>query len=79
MLLKQLLNTISNLGGTWPRFFVLKGVDMFSVATCHVKQEGSEIIMRGASNISHVFYHSGSLTLQPPSVSLIMVKRHALI
>ena len=25
---------MSNLGGTFPRFFVLKFVDMFSVATC---------------------------------------------
>jgi hypothetical protein len=29
-----LLNTISNLGGTWPRFFVLEGVDYFTRATC---------------------------------------------
>ncbi|GJJ13956.1 hypothetical protein Clacol_008213 [Clathrus columnatus] len=32
-----LLNTATNLGGTWPRYFVLRGVDMFSVATCRVK------------------------------------------
>ena len=29
-----LLNTVSNLGGTWPRFFVLAGVDFFTKATC---------------------------------------------
>jgi len=29
-----LLNTVSNLGGTWPRFFVLWGVDFFTKATC---------------------------------------------
>jgi hypothetical protein len=29
-----LLNTISNLGGTWPRYFVLAGVDYFTKATC---------------------------------------------
>lgn len=29
-----LLNTVSNLGGTWPRFFVLKMVDFFSVSEC---------------------------------------------
>ncbi|KAF1983819.1 hypothetical protein K402DRAFT_396293 [Aulographum hederae CBS 113979] len=29
-----LLATVSNLGGTFPRFFVLKFVDMFTVATC---------------------------------------------
>ncbi|KAM6498364.1 Acetyl-coenzyme A transporter 1 [Amanita muscaria] len=30
-----LLNTFSNMGGTWPKWFVLKGVDFFSKATCH--------------------------------------------
>lgn len=30
-----LLATVSNLGGTFPRFFVLKFIDMFTVATCH--------------------------------------------
>ncbi|TKA70611.1 hypothetical protein B0A49_06082, partial [Cryomyces minteri] len=29
-----LLATVSNLGGTFPRFFVLKFVDLFTVATC---------------------------------------------
>ncbi|KAF8491293.1 acetyl-coenzyme A transporter 1-domain-containing protein [Gautieria morchelliformis] len=31
-----LLNTATNLGGTWPKYFVLRGVDMFTVATCSV-------------------------------------------
>ncbi|EKM60709.1 uncharacterized protein PHACADRAFT_246782 [Phanerochaete carnosa HHB-10118-sp] len=35
-----LLATFTNLGGTWPRFFVLKGVDMFTVATCQIKEQG---------------------------------------
>ncbi|KAL2065300.1 hypothetical protein VTL71DRAFT_2969 [Oculimacula yallundae] len=30
-----LLATVSNLGGTFPRFFVLKLVDAFTTATCH--------------------------------------------
>ncbi|KAL8667220.1 MAG: hypothetical protein Q9202_000793 [Teloschistes flavicans] len=30
-----LLATVSNLGGTFPRFFILKLVDQFTVATCH--------------------------------------------
>ncbi|KAK8071036.1 acetyl-coenzyme A transporter 1 [Apiospora hydei] len=30
-----LLATVSNLGGTFPKFFVLKLVDYFTVATCH--------------------------------------------
>ncbi|KAK4989487.1 hypothetical protein LTR50_003231 [Elasticomyces elasticus] len=29
-----LLATVSNLGGTFPRFFILKFVDLFTVATC---------------------------------------------
>ncbi|KAG0376084.1 hypothetical protein BGX24_008307 [Mortierella sp. AD032] len=31
-----LLNTLSNFGGTWPRFFVLEAVDYFTVSTCSV-------------------------------------------
>lgn len=31
-----LLNTVSNLGGTWPRYFVLQAVDVFTSATCTV-------------------------------------------
>jgi len=34
-----LLNTFTNLGGTWPRYFVLKGVDFFSIATCQIGQD----------------------------------------
>ncbi|KAI4237881.1 MAG: hypothetical protein LQ349_001521 [Xanthoria aureola] len=30
-----LLATVSNLGGTFPRFFILKLVDHFTLATCH--------------------------------------------
>lgn len=29
-----LLNTVSNLGGTWPRFFVFKSVDHFTISNC---------------------------------------------
>jgi len=29
-----LLNTVTNLGGTWPRYFVLSGVDYFTKAIC---------------------------------------------
>ncbi|GAA6013083.1 hypothetical protein JCM10207_006166 [Rhodosporidiobolus poonsookiae] len=35
-----LLNTVSNLGGTWPKFFVLKGIDAMSTAVCKVSLEG---------------------------------------
>ena len=34
-----LLNTVSNLGGTWPRFFVLAGVDFFTKANCIFPEE----------------------------------------
>lgn len=50
-----LLNTISNLGGTWPRFFVLRGVDAFTVATCHVDSslaKSSKLLAAGAECVS---------------------------
>ncbi|KAG8951801.1 hypothetical protein FRC03_012348 [Tulasnella sp. 419] len=37
-----LLNTISNLGGTWPRFFVLRAVDYFTIATCDIGSSSKE-------------------------------------
>ncbi|KAG6866243.1 hypothetical protein C0991_006830 [Blastosporella zonata] len=33
-----LLNTFTNMGGTWPKWFVLKGVDLLSDATCKVAE-----------------------------------------
>ncbi|KAF2704051.1 hypothetical protein K504DRAFT_463127 [Pleomassaria siparia CBS 279.74] len=39
-----LLATVSNLGGTFPRFFVLKFVDMFTVATCEPSSNPSELV-----------------------------------
>ncbi|KAG6857611.1 hypothetical protein H0H87_010179 [Tephrocybe sp. NHM501043] len=33
-----LLNTFTNMGGTWPKWFVLKGVDLLSDATCMVAE-----------------------------------------
>jgi len=47
-----LLNTFSNLGGTWPRYFVLKGVDYFSVATCKVNGSGTEILIKAHECVS---------------------------
>ncbi|KAI9257930.1 acetyl-coenzyme A transporter 1-domain-containing protein [Phascolomyces articulosus] len=32
-----LLNTFSNFGGTWPKFFVLESVDYFTKATCSIR------------------------------------------
>ncbi|KAF9281063.1 hypothetical protein BGZ68_006859 [Mortierella alpina] len=38
-----LLNTLSNFGGTWPRFFVLEAVDYFTVSSCSVvNKEGQD-------------------------------------
>lgn len=44
-----LLNTVSNLGGTWPRYFVLEGVDFFTRATC---------ILPGNSDLDSIIYFS---------------------
>ncbi|KZT61825.1 MFS general substrate transporter [Calocera cornea HHB12733] len=47
------VHIIANLGGTWPRYFVLKGVDLFSVATCSIPQgEGDEIVVQASECIS---------------------------
>jgi hypothetical protein len=35
------------MGGTWPKYFVLKGVDHFTVATCHAKESDAGIIAKG--------------------------------
>jgi len=47
-----LLNTFTNLGGTWPKYFVLKGVDLFTIATCHVKEAGTEFTVKSAECVS---------------------------
>ncbi|KAI8360288.1 acetyl-coenzyme A transporter 1-domain-containing protein [Mortierella sp. GBAus27b] len=38
-----LLNTLSNLGGTWPRFFVLEAVDKFTISVCSRPNENGEV------------------------------------
>ncbi|KZS90306.1 hypothetical protein SISNIDRAFT_551622 [Sistotremastrum niveocremeum HHB9708] len=35
-----LLNTAGNFGGTWPKYFVMRGMDFFTRATCHVTELG---------------------------------------
>ncbi|KAF9015444.1 acetyl-coenzyme A transporter 1 [Cyathus striatus] len=47
-----LLNTFTNMGGTWPKWFVLKGVDLFSVATCKVSGAGLEVAVKAAECVS---------------------------
>ncbi|KZT06210.1 MFS general substrate transporter [Laetiporus sulphureus 93-53] len=44
-----LFATFSNLGGTWPRYFVLKGVDFFSIATCNI---GNDLSVTAAECVS---------------------------
>ncbi|KAL7417056.1 acetyl-coenzyme A transporter 1-domain-containing protein [Mrakia frigida] len=48
-----LLNTVSNLGGTWPKPLVLQGVDYLSKSTCRIKQDFSgEVVVKTAECIS---------------------------
>lgn len=42
-----LLATVSNLGGTFPRYFVLRLVDYFTVATCHPGKHTSSAKLKG--------------------------------
>ncbi|KAJ7164642.1 acetyl-coenzyme A transporter 1-domain-containing protein [Mycena crocata] len=36
-----LLNTFSNIGTMWPKWFVLKSVDMFTIATCQITDDST--------------------------------------
>ncbi|CAM0140309.1 hypothetical protein VKS41_002355 [Umbelopsis sp. WA50703] len=46
-----LLNTFSNFGGTWPKFFVLEAVDKFTVATCSVlDSDGLEMVCKSEAS-----------------------------
>jgi len=47
-----LLNTASNLGGTWPGFFVLRAIDYFTIATCEVDGDNTSLITKGAECVS---------------------------
>ncbi|KAM0790397.1 hypothetical protein ACM66B_003279 [Microbotryomycetes sp. NB124-2] len=47
-----LLNTVSNLGGTWPRYFVLKGVDGFSKAVCVIKDQNVDLTIESRECVS---------------------------
>ncbi|KAJ7071432.1 acetyl-coenzyme A transporter 1-domain-containing protein [Mycena amicta] len=49
-----LLNTFTNMGGTWPKWFVLKGVDLFSEATCKVKEGSTPLLTKVAECVSDV-------------------------
>ncbi|KAA1102188.1 hypothetical protein PGT21_036622 [Puccinia graminis f. sp. tritici] len=48
-----LLNTVSNLGGTWPKYFVLKGVDFFTEANCLIPNANStQLEVQGTECVS---------------------------
>ncbi|KAJ7480190.1 acetyl-coenzyme A transporter 1-domain-containing protein [Mycena galericulata] len=47
-----LLNTFTNMGGTWPKWFVLKGVDLFSVASCKIQEGTSELVVKATECVS---------------------------
>jgi len=47
-----LLNTVSNLGSTWPRFFVLRAIDFFTIATCEVDDNSSSLTAKGVECVS---------------------------
>lgn len=47
-----LLNTFTNMGGTWPKWFVLKGVDLLSDATCVVADGGLDINVKATECVS---------------------------
>ncbi|KAI0253363.1 acetyl-coenzyme A transporter 1-domain-containing protein [Lactifluus subvellereus] len=47
-----LLNTVTNLGYTWPRFFVLRAIDFFSIATCEVDDTSTSLAAKGVECIS---------------------------
>jgi len=47
-----LLNTFTNMGGTWPKWFVLKGVDLLSDATCVVADGSLDIKVKATECVS---------------------------
>ncbi|KAH3903360.1 related to acetyl-CoA transporter [Saccharomycodes ludwigii] len=42
-----LLNTLSNLGGTWPKFFIMNMIDKFTVKSCEKRDEPCYIVRDG--------------------------------
>ncbi|KAI8887921.1 MFS general substrate transporter [Backusella circina FSU 941] len=56
-----LLNTFSNFGGTWPKFFVLEAVDYFTMGQCSVPEvlgsctsEHGQQLCKEANGICHI-------------------------
>eukprot|EP00013_Stygamoeba_regulata_P020339 CAMPEP_0177654508 /NCGR_PEP_ID=MMETSP0447-20121125/14375_1 /TAXON_ID=0 /ORGANISM="Stygamoeba regulata, Strain BSH-02190019" /LENGTH=591 /DNA_ID=CAMNT_0019158173 /DNA_START=194 /DNA_END=1969 /DNA_ORIENTATION=- len=57
-----LLNTISNFGGTWPRFFVLWLVDALSQSQCYPSTAASSSASSQALDLDQVIYDCSSPT-----------------
>lgn len=54
----QLLNTFSNFGGTWPKFFVLEAVDSFTIASCSVPDANGQGKYWGlVTSMNHILMH----------------------
>lgn len=47
----QLLNTISNLGGTWPKPLILRSVDILTKAYCSKGPAGTECVTEHGKNM----------------------------
>ncbi|KDN35178.1 hypothetical protein K437DRAFT_82152, partial [Tilletiaria anomala UBC 951] len=63
-----LLNTVSNLGGTWPRFFVLKAVDFFTISKCEAPRS------TGTLEIGECITDKGSAACSSAHGKCIIVK-----
>ncbi|KAJ1533162.1 hypothetical protein HK405_000643, partial [Cladochytrium tenue] len=48
-----LLNTLSNLGGTWPHFFVLQAVEYYTVTRCEVPSSAPAATQAAAAALRH--------------------------
>ena len=53
-----LLNTLSNLGGTWPKYFVLLAVEYYTKAPCSIKVDGFDF-QCGSEMANNVCSNSG--------------------
>jgi hypothetical protein len=84
-----LLNTLSNLGGTWPRYFVLLAIDFFTNAPCsattadgHVikctdekSKDQCKILQGTCDYVSDGYYYVNMLCVIFGIVSLVMYIR----
>ncbi|KAG8873460.1 hypothetical protein FS842_008583 [Serendipita sp. 407] len=47
-----MLNTAANMGGTWPGFFILRGVDYFTIAHCQVPDKAFGTLIKASECVS---------------------------